>query len=382
MVKNSERKTLLELLSELPDHRVGNAIKHNLTDIVAIGILAILCNANTFVGMQLFGETHEQELRGILELPNGIPSHDVFGDVFSRLDIRALEKCFEEWIAGMQGALKREHIAIDGKTIRRSQSEKHKASHIITAYSSDVQLVLGQLCTDEKSNEITAIPVLLEMLTLRGSTVTIDAMGTQTSIAQKIIDREGEYILALRENHPTLLDDIRFYMEQEVLSREKSQLIERNAYASCIEKDHGRIDKRECWLIPDLTWLESRNRWAGLSGAALIRRTRTTSDGKTSITDRYYLFSHADISADRLLRLQRSHWAIENNLHWMLDVTFGEDNAHVRMGHAAVILNILRKMVLLLLKSDSSMKGSISSKRLRCSWDFSFALRVISNVSS
>lgn len=381
-MNRSENKTLLELLSELPDHRVGNAIKHNLTDIVAIGILAILCNANTFVGMQLFGETHEQELRELLELPNGIPSHDVFGDVFSRLDTAALEKCFEEWIAGMQDTLNQKHIAIDGKTIRRSQSPKHKASHVITAYSSDMQLVLGQLCTDEKSNEITAIPVLLEMLTLRGSTVTIDAMGTQTSIAQKIIDREGEYILALRENHPTLLDDIRFYMQQEVLTRKKTQLIENNAYASSIEKSHGRIDKRECWLLPDLTWLESRNRWAGLSGAALIRSTRTTSDGKSSVTDRYYLYSHTKITADQFLQLQRSHWAIENNLHWMLDVAFGEDNAHVRLGHAAVVLNILRKMVLLLLKTDSSVKGSISSKRLRCSWDFSFALNVISNATS
>ena len=162
----------------------------------------------------------------------------------------------------------------------------------------------------------------------------------------------------------------------------KTQLMEHNAYASSIEKAHGRIDKRECWLLPDLTWLESRNRWAGLSGAALIRSTRTTSDGKTSTTDRYYLYSHARISAEQLLHLQRSHWAIENNLHWTLDVTFGEDNAHVRLGHAAVVLNILRKMVLLLLKSDSSSRGSISSKRLRCSWDFSFALRVISNASS
>ncbi len=190
----SETQTLLELLSELSDHRVENAIKHNLVDILAIGILAILCNANTFVGMQLFGETHEQELRALLELPQGIPSYDVFGDVFSRLDTAALECCFEDWIARMNGALERKHIAIDGKTIRRSQREKHKANHIITAYSSDMQLVLGQLCTEEKNNEITAIPYLLDMLTLRGSSVTIDAMGTQKAIAQRIVDRGGDYI--------------------------------------------------------------------------------------------------------------------------------------------------------------------------------------------
>lgn len=185
----------------MSDHRVGNAIKHNLVEILAIGILAILCNANTFVGMQLFSETHEQELRELRELLHGIPSHDVFGDVFSRLDTAALERCFEDWIARMNGALERKHIAIDGKTIRRSQREKHKANHIITAYSSDMQLVLGQLCTEEKAMRSQPF----DMLTLRGSTVTIDARGTQKAIAQRIVDREGDYMLALCENHPSLL---------------------------------------------------------------------------------------------------------------------------------------------------------------------------------
>jgi len=176
-MNKSEQRTLLELLGELRDHRVENAIRHQLKDIIAKGNLSILCNANTFVGIQLFGENHEKELRKVLEMPNGIPSHDVFGDVFSRLDTSALEQCFEEWVAGMRRAFI--HIAVDGKTIRRSQSGDHKPSHVITAYSSDAQLILGQLCTDEKSNEITAIPRLLQMLSLRGSTVTIDAMGTQ-----------------------------------------------------------------------------------------------------------------------------------------------------------------------------------------------------------
>ena len=374
-MNKSEQKTLLELLEELPDHRAGNAIRHQLKDIIAIGILAILCNANTFVGMQLFGETHEKELREVLELPHGIPSHDVFGDVFSRLDTSALEQCFEEWIAGMRGAFK--HIAVDGKTIRRSQSGDHKASHIITAYSSDAQLILGQLCTDEKSNEITAIPRLLQMLTLRGSTVTIDAIGTQKAIAEEIVERDGNYILALKENHPALLEEIRLYAQQEVLPRKTSELKARGGYAMSLEKGHGRIDKRECWLIPDLSWLESRQQWAGLSGAALIRSTRTLSDGSASSSERYYVYSQPTLDAEAFLRLQRAHWSIENNLHWVLDVTFAEDDAHVRMGHAAVVLNILRKMVLTLLKADSSVKGSLTSKRLRCAWDFSFALSIL-----
>lgn len=295
-MNKSEEKTLLELLGELPDHRVGNAIRHQLKDIIAIGILSILCNANTFVGMQLFGETHEKELREVLELPHGIPSHDVFGDVFSRLDTSALEQCFEEWIAGMCRAVK--HIAVDGKTIRRSQSGEHKASHVITAYSSDAQLILGQLCTDEKSNEITAIPKLLKMLTLRGSTVTIDAIGTQKAIAEEIIEREGNYILALKENHPALLEDIRLYAQQEVLPRKTSELKARGSYAMSLEKGHGRIDKRQCWMIPDLSWLEARQQWAGLSGAALIRSTRTLNDGSAATSERYYLYSQSELNAE------------------------------------------------------------------------------------
>lgn len=379
-MNKSEEKTLLELLGELPDHRVGNAIRHQLKDIIAIGILSILCNANTFVGMQLFGETHEKELREVLELPHGIPSHDVFGDVFSRLDTSALEQCFEEWIAGMCRAVK--HIAVDGKTIRRSQSGEHKASHVITAYSSDAQLILGQLCTDEKSNEITAIPKLLKMLTLRGSTVTIDAIGTQKAIAEEIIEREGNYILALKENHPALLEDIRLYAQQEVLPRKTSELKARGSYAMSLEKGHGRIDKRECWMIPDLSWLEARRQWAGLSGAALIRSTRTLNDGSVATSERYYLYSQSELTAEEFLRLQRAHWSIENSLHWVLDVVFAEDDAHIRMGHAAVVLNMLRKMVLTLLKADSSVKGSLTSKRLRCAWDFSFALSVLGALRS
>lgn len=389
-MNKAETKTLLDLLSEMPDHRIGNAIRHKLSDIVAIGILAILCNADTFTGMQLFGEMHEDELRQILELPNGIPSHDVFGDVFSRLNLEAVEKCFQLWVEGMKEALNQQKqgetnthvIAVDGKTIRRSQNAIHRASHIVTAYCSDMQLVLGQLCTEEKSNEITAIPKLLDMLMIRGSTVTIDAMGTQTAIAEKIISKEADYILALRENQPSLLEDIRFYAENEVLPQSKAALEVQGQYVCCIEKGHGRIDKRECWLIPDVTWLDGRERWKNLSGAAMIRSTRTLKNSDETTAERYYIYSRSGLTAKEFLTMQRSHWAIENNLHWSLDMQFHEDDAHVRMGHAAVVLNMLRKLVMQMLKADTSVKGSMVSKRLRCCWRFDYALSVLRNAGS
>lgn len=263
-----EKQTLLEFLEELPDHRTGNAIRHKLSDVLSIGLLAILCNANTFTGMQLFGETHEQDLREILELPYGIPSHDVFGDIFSRLNLDALESCFQQWVKGMCQSIEYHNIAVDGKTIRRSGNALHKASHIVTAYASDVQMVLGQVCTDEKSNEITAIPRLLNLLTLTGSTVTIDAMGTQTEIAGQIKVGGGEYVLSLKENHPNMLADIRFYLENELVPMKRKELEAQGKFTCTIDKAHGRIEKRECWVMNDLTWLDGRERWAGLQGAA------------------------------------------------------------------------------------------------------------------
>ena len=385
-MNTTEKKTLLELLSEIPDHRKGNAIKHSLTDVLTIGILAILCNANTFVGMQLFGETHYDELKTVLELPYGIPSHDVFGDIFSRVDAESVARCFELWLSDFQEALKESKseneqvIAIDGKTIRRSQSEKHRAHHVVTAYSSDFQLVLGQLCTEEKSNEIKAIPQLLKLLTLRGSTVTIDAMGTQRDIAQTIIEKDSDYILALKENQGGLLEMAQYVAEAELADTPQDELLAQHRYAETLEKDHGRIEKRECWLFPDFADETIRRQWAGISGAALIRSTRTVmSTGETSSAFHWYIYSNKSLNATEMLHLQRKHWRIENNLHWMLDVVFHEDNAHVRLGHAAVILNMFRKLCLQLLKSDTSVKGSIQSKRLRCAWDFNFALSVVLN---
>lgn len=381
-MNKTETKLYLDLLAEIPDHRQGNAIRHKLSEILTIAILAILCNANSLTGMERFGKTHEKELRMFLELPEGIPSHDTFGDVLSRLDYTAVERIFRAWLTRMKGTCPAESVSIDGKTIRRSSDGLHQCAHIVTAYASDLALVLGQIVTEEKSNEITAIPKLLDTLDIQGSTVTIDAMGTQTAIAEKIVERGADYILALKENQPTLLEDARLYFETDYFPQSTKTLHGRGQYAMTVEKGHGRIDKRECWIMQEeLSGLRRSDVWKGLNGIAVIRSTRTVKDNAPSTTFRYYLFSRKGLDAATFLTLQRRHWAVENNLHWVLDVNFREDDLHARVEHIAIVLNMLRKLVLQMLKHDTTLTGSMSGKREICAWRFDLACRVLENAA-
>lgn len=396
-MNKSEQKTLLELLGEIEDHRQGNGVKYELKEVLMIGILTILCNGMTFKGMEMFGKTHEQELRRFMTMKNGIPSHDTFGDVFSAIDPKEVQRVFDAWLGNMKEEIRRlkerettNHVvSIDGKTIRRSASTKHKAFHIVTAYCSDLQLVLGQECTDEKSNEITAIPKLLKALELKGCTVTIDAMGTQREIAETIREKGADYILRLKGNQPDMLTYAQQYIEGEMEEFDISEMKKAGRYAMTLEKGHGRMEKRECFLFPGMAWYDKAERWKDAAGVAVIQSTRTMlasslsvpssspSSSSSSTEYRYYIYSRATLCAQDFLTMQRSHWAIENNLHWSLDVTFGEDSALVRIGNAAVVLNIFRKLALQMLKADTSIKDSMRSKMLRCAWDFDFALHVI-----
>lgn len=379
----AEQKTLLQLLAEVPDHREGNAIKYSLRDILFLGIFAILCGAETYTGMQMFSELHLEELRQYLELPHGVPSHDVFGDVFSRVDTKAVEKCFQIFIEGIkeeEGENQDRVVALDGKTVRRSSSKEHKAAHIETAYLSDLEIVLGQMATEEKSNELTAIPKLLEMLALTKCTVTIDAMGTHRDIAEAIHEKEADYILPVKDNQPLLLEDIKLYAETDVLPLKKAELAKVGRYAETNDKGHGRIEKRECWLFDEAEWLQQRHDWPFLNGVAVLRSTRTIlATGETSSMLRYFIYSHKEMTAERFLLLQRKHWKIENNLHWCLDCCFHEDDMHVTLGHAAVVINTFRKLCMQMLKTDTSFNGSLTSKLQRCTWSFPYALSVVKN---
>ena len=374
----TETKTFLELLGEVPEHRKGNAIKYSLRDVLFLATFAILCGAETYTGMETFSELHIKELRKYLELPNGIPSHDVFGDILSRVDIKGVNECFRIFTESLkEGEVKDAVVALDGKTIRRSQSKTHRAFHIETAYLSDMQIVLGQTAVEEKSSELSAIPALLKMLALKECTVTIDAMGTHDSIAKEIRKSGAEYILPVKENQPTLLEDIVLYAEDGILNGKTAELKKEGRYAVQNDKGHGRIEKRECYLFDRVDWLNERHQWTDLNGVAVIRSQRTVTDtGETSTIDRYYIYSHTEMTADRFLTLQRKHWAIENNLHWCLDCCFHEDDMHVRLGHAAVVINALRKLCMQMLKADTSVKDSLAGKRQRCAWSFDYALSV------
>ena len=317
----AETKTFLALLEEVPEYRKGNAIKYSLRDVLFLAIFAILCGAETYTGMQVFSE-------------------------------------------------------------RRSQSGTHRAFHVETAYLSDRQIVLGQTAVDEKSNELKAIPELLKMLALKECTVTIDAMGTHANIAKAIREAEAEYILPVKENQPTLLEDIKLYAEEDVLKKAPEGLKKEGRYAIQNDKGHGRIERRECYLFDRIDWLKERHEWTDLNGVAMIRSQRTMTDtGETSSIDRYYIYSHKEMTADRFLTLQRKHWAIENNLHWCLDCCFHEDDMHVRLGHAAIVINALRKLCMQMLKADTSVKDSLAGKRQRCAWSFDYAISVASGFA-
>ena len=270
-------------------------------------------------------------------------------------------------------------MAIDGKTIRRSRGRDKKTVHVVTAYASELQLVLGQLATDEKSNEITAIPKLLEMFCVKGKIITIDAMGAQTEIAKKIKEKKGDYILALKGNQQNLLDDVSLYLDKEICSKNKTELHKNDWYERTIEQGHVRIETRECYICPEIEWLDSRENWAGLQGIGVIVSKREETGKEPTVVRHYFLYSMGKTCAAEVLRVKRSHWAIENNLHWMLDVAFREDDCRARAENSAENLNILRKMALHLMKQETSSSRSMRAKRLKYAYDFNYALKVIGN---
>jgi predicted transposase YbfD/YdcC len=374
------KKNIIEIMEQIPDPRQGNAIRHKLSDAIIIGILAILCGYDEYTEMELFGEMKEDWLRGFLELPHGIPSHDTFGDIFAAINPQALHECFAEWVETIREKISGEIIAIDGKTIRRSKDNAggKKATHIVSAWASANSLVLGQLATEEKSNEITAIPELLKLLEIKGCIITIDAMGTQKDIAKGIVDAGADYVLSLKENHPVLMDNVALYFETEILPQRKATLKECGQYAKTAEKSHGRYEVRECYVCKNIEWLEERKAWAKLSGIGLIVSSRQiVGEDAVSLAKQYFIFSK-DMDAAALLKAKREHWGIENSLHWSLDMTFGEDLCRARLGTAAENLNVLRHLALGLLKNESSVKSSLNLKRKRCALSHEYLLKVLS----
>ena len=312
-----------------------------------------------------------------MDLPNGIPSHDTFGDVFSRLDPDRFQECFMEWSQAVADLLPGEVVAIDGKTVRRSHDKRagKQAIHLVSAWAAANTLTLGQVKTDQKSNEITAIPRLLDLLELNGCIVTIDAMGCQREIAQGILDRGADYLLAIKENQGRLYQDVRDLFDgAEGLGWDGVPY----DYATTLNKGHGRIERRECWAISDpscLGYLSTGGDWPRLCSVVKVVGRRDTDTGITG-QPRYYI-SSLDVSAERLLEAVRAHWSIENSLHWSLDVTFREDQSRVRKDHGPQNMVTLRQISHNKLKRETSLKVGIRGKRLQAGWREDYLLKVL-----
>lgn len=359
----------------VPDPRVERTRLHRLEDILVITICAVICGAETWVDIAEFGRAKETWFRTFLALPHGIPSHDTFGRVFAALDACAFEKAFQAWIADLAGSSAGKLIAIDGKTIRRSldRASGKAAIHMVTAWVHENHAVFGQLRTEDKSNEITAIPKLLEMLDLQEATVTIDAMGCQKEIAQKVRDRDGHYVLAVKANQEALYEDVRLFLD-DAIARD-FQGIEHDQYEQT-EKGHGRLETRRCWTTSQIDWLRQRHDWSGLQSIAAVECQRQIGED-VSTERRYFISSLPAPTAQRIGRAVRNHWCVENELHWSLDVCFGEDQSRVRIGNAAENLSRVRRLALILLKQETTAKVGIKAKRLKAGWNEKYLLQVL-----
>lgn len=374
-------RVIEEHFKSLPDPRRKNAnLRHKFIDILVIAICAIICGADSWVAVEEFGKAKEDWFRGFLELPNGIPSHDTFTDVFRKLASKKFESCFISWTESISELFDGEVVGVDGKTLRRSHdsSSDKKAIHMVSAWASKNSLVLGQIKTDEKSNEITAIPELLKSLELKGCLVTIDAMGCQKNIAQVIVEQEADYLLAVKDNQPTLHQAIQNYFVEANEADFEGYDID---FDETFDKGHGRIESRRCWVGYDaLPRIDGSENWEGLQTIVMVE-SEVTEKEKTTIEHRYYI-SNTVGTATYLLHSSRKHWGVETSLHWRLDIAFREDESRIRKGNGAENFAILRHIALNLLNKEDTAKMGIKNKRLKAGWDVSYLEKVLAGIAS
>jgi predicted transposase YbfD/YdcC len=377
MIKKAGAGSIVKHFGKVNDPRIERTKRHKLLDILLIAICGVICGADSWVDIELFGKSKLEWLRTFLPLPNGIPSHDTFGRVFALISPEEFEKSFMEWVQAIHELTQGQVIAIDGKQLRGSQdSESGKSAiYMVSAWATQNELVLGQRKVDEKSNEITAIPKLLKMLEISGCIVTIDAIGTQTKITKTILEQGGDYLLAVKENQGNLYEDIHDLFEDDQRYNFEGAPY---AYAKSVNKGHGRIEIRQCWAISDpeyLSQIRDHERWQGLKSLVMIISERRIGE-ESEIQTRYFMTS-LENDAEKILKAKRSHWGIENRLHWVLDIAFDEDHSRVRKDHAPQNFAILRHMALNLLKQEHTVKVGIKAKRLKCGWDADYLLKVL-----
>jgi predicted transposase YbfD/YdcC len=364
-------------IDENDDPRADNA-RHYLTDILVIAILAVMSGSDDYPGIVEFGRDHDAWLKTFLRLPHGIPSISTFRRVFAALKPSVLVEVMQRWSHELlSGSMKDKQIAIDGKTLRRSFDHAWDKSglHLVTAWCVEENLVLAQQAVDEKSNEIKAVPELLKWLDLRGAVVTVDALNTQKEIAAQIVTGQGDYLMAVKENHPTLHDSIRRNMNEMIL--EKFHGVE-HVYHQTTEGGHGRIETRRLWATDQIDWLAGRQDWKKLTRVVVVESTRQMIGSASSSTERrYFITSLAASSGERLAGLVRNHWSTENTQHWCLDMAFNEDQSRVRKDHGDQNLAVLRRIALGLLRRDKSVKLGAKNKRLKAARNREYLLRVL-----
>lgn len=368
------------LFADIEDPRQAHKVKHRLDDIILLAIFAIISNAQSWTEIEAFGQAKEAWLRQYLVLENGIPAHDTIQRVFQLLAPEILMSRFAAWTQGVMSVSKGKIVAIDGKTLRGSHniSGERKALHMVRAWATEQGVLLGHQKVAEKSNEITAIPEILNLLALKGCIVTIDAMGCQTDIAQQIIDQGGDYVLALKANQPRLHTHAVEWFDYAMQT--DFGLVGDHDYAKTVNKGHGRIDVRECWLIRDTPVIQEfrqQHGWAGLRTLVMVRRQRDIA-GKRSEERSYYISSLLDDATD-ILHAVRRHWAVENECHWVLDVVFDEDRSRIRLGDSPENFSLLRQMAISILKQDQS-KGSLKGKRFKAALNDDFRAQLIRNL--
>lgn len=368
----AEAVVFLGYFKELRDPRQAGKVTYPLDEVLLLCLLAVLAGAECFTEIALFGTRKLALLRRFRPFKDGTPAHDHLGDILATLDAEAFQRCFVAWVTAVAG-LPGEVIAIDGKTVRRSghKSGAKAAIHMVSAFAARQRLVLGQVKVAEKSNEILAIPKLLNMLAIEGAIITIDAMGCQRDIAQTVIDKKADYVLALKGNQGSLRQDVELFATEQ---QARGFVDTKSSQDRTVDGDHGRIETRTTTVIHDVAWLQERHNWPGLNGLIIVDSSREIS-GKTERETRYYLTSLA-MPAARLGLVVRNHWAIENSLHWVMDMVFRDDECRVRTEHAPANFTTIKHIALNLLRRPAT-KLSLRARRKAASWDDEFLASLI-----